>query len=156
MSLHYDNKADLWSVGTIIFQCLTGKAPFQAHTPQELKMFYEKTPNLAPKWVRSSWPFESKDSIQESHNERWPSNEMHHFFLLIGSHWERRLNLVICLWGCWSEMRLIAYRSKIISIIRSWIRFKRNHHKPQLSSRHSWLVTHSHRQKHRAQSKWKL
>ncbi|XP_055316957.1 serine/threonine-protein kinase unc-51 [Sitodiplosis mosellana] len=49
MSLHYDNKADLWSVGTIIFQCLTGKAPFQAHTPQELKMFYEKTPNLAPK-----------------------------------------------------------------------------------------------------------
>lgn len=51
MSLHYDAKADLWSVGTIIFQCLTGKAPFQAHTPQELKMFYEKTPNLAPKWV---------------------------------------------------------------------------------------------------------
>lgn len=50
MSLHYDNKADLWSVGTIIFQCLTGKAPFQAHTPQELKMFYEKTPNLAPKY----------------------------------------------------------------------------------------------------------
>lgn len=49
MSLHYDAKADLWSVGTIIFQCLTGKAPFQAHTPQELKMFYEKTPNLAPK-----------------------------------------------------------------------------------------------------------
>lgn len=50
MSLHYDAKADLWSVGTIIFQCLTGKAPFQAHTPQELKMFYEKTPNLAPKY----------------------------------------------------------------------------------------------------------
>lgn len=49
MSLHYDAKADLWSIGTIIFQCLTGKAPFQAHTPQELKMFYEKTPNLAPK-----------------------------------------------------------------------------------------------------------
>lgn len=54
MSLHYDAKADLWSVGTIIFQCLTGKAPFQAHTPQELKMFYEKTPNLAPKYVTHS------------------------------------------------------------------------------------------------------
>lgn len=51
MSLHYDAKADLWSLGTIIFQCLTGKAPFQAHTPQELKMFYEKNPNLAPKYV---------------------------------------------------------------------------------------------------------
>lgn len=51
MSLQYDAKADLWSLGTIVFQCLTGKAPFQAHTPQELKMFYERNANLAPKYV---------------------------------------------------------------------------------------------------------
>lgn len=29
MSQNYDAKADLWSVGTIVYQCLTGKAPFQ-------------------------------------------------------------------------------------------------------------------------------
>ncbi|KAK2103003.1 hypothetical protein P7K49_020670 [Saguinus oedipus] len=29
MSQHYDGKADLWSIGTIVYQCLTGKAPFQ-------------------------------------------------------------------------------------------------------------------------------
>lgn len=29
MSQNYDAKADLWSIGTIIYQCLTGKAPFQ-------------------------------------------------------------------------------------------------------------------------------
>ncbi|XP_058803342.1 serine/threonine-protein kinase ULK2 isoform X3 [Phymastichus coffea] len=49
MSLQYDAKADLWSLGTIVFQCLTGKAPFQAHTPQALKQFYEKHANLGPK-----------------------------------------------------------------------------------------------------------
>ena len=49
MSLKYDAKADLWSIATIVFQCLTGKAPFQAQTPQALKQFYEKSPNLAPK-----------------------------------------------------------------------------------------------------------
>merc|ERR1719309_393708 len=49
MSLQYDGKADLWSLGTIVFQCLTGKAPFQAQTPQALKQFYEKHAKLAPR-----------------------------------------------------------------------------------------------------------
>lgn len=34
MSQHYDGKADLWSIGTIVYQCLTGKAPFQVSRPQ--------------------------------------------------------------------------------------------------------------------------
>ncbi|CAF1958256.1 unnamed protein product [Rotaria magnacalcarata] len=47
-SLQYDGKADLWSIGTIMYQCLTGKAPFQAQTPQALKQFYERNVNLLP------------------------------------------------------------------------------------------------------------
>lgn len=62
MSLQYDAKADLWSLGTIVFQCLTGKAPFQAHTPQELKNFYEKNANLAPKVPTGTTP-ELKDLL---------------------------------------------------------------------------------------------
>lgn len=48
MSHHYDKKADLWSIGTIAYQCLTGKAPFTADSPQALKNFYEKHVNLVP------------------------------------------------------------------------------------------------------------
>lgn len=51
MSIQYDAKADLWSVGTIIYQCLTGKAPFQAQTPQQLKQYYERNIHLQPKYV---------------------------------------------------------------------------------------------------------
>lgn len=50
MSLQYDSKADLWSLGTIVYQCLTGKAPFYAQTPNELKFYYEQNANLAPKY----------------------------------------------------------------------------------------------------------
>ncbi|XP_062501439.1 serine/threonine-protein kinase ULK2-like isoform X2 [Corticium candelabrum] len=46
MSKQYDAKCDLWSIGTIIYQCLTGKAPFYASTPAALKKFYENEKNL--------------------------------------------------------------------------------------------------------------
>ncbi|KAL1494404.1 hypothetical protein ABEB36_010007 [Hypothenemus hampei] len=56
MSLQYDAKADLWSLGTIVFQCLTGKAPFQARSPPELRSIYEKNVNLTPNLPASTSP----------------------------------------------------------------------------------------------------
>ncbi|XP_063383897.1 serine/threonine-protein kinase unc-51 isoform X2 [Cydia fagiglandana] len=56
MSLKYDAKADLWSLGTIVYQCLTGKAPFQATTPHELKAFYENSIDLQPKMPAGTSP----------------------------------------------------------------------------------------------------
>ena len=38
MSQQYDAKADLWSIGTIMYQCLTGRAPFQATSPQVINL----------------------------------------------------------------------------------------------------------------------
>uniref|UniRef100_A0A1I8B141 non-specific serine/threonine protein kinase n=1 Tax=Meloidogyne hapla TaxID=6305 RepID=A0A1I8B141_MELHA len=48
MSHQYGAKADLWSIGTIIYQCLTGKAPFLAQTPQALKNYYMRHTDLRP------------------------------------------------------------------------------------------------------------
>ncbi|XP_073902819.1 serine/threonine-protein kinase ULK2 isoform X2 [Castor canadensis] len=57
MSQHYDAKADLWSIGTVIYQCLVGKPPFQANSPQDLRMFYEKNRSLMPSIPRETSPF---------------------------------------------------------------------------------------------------
>ncbi|XP_039703408.1 serine/threonine-protein kinase ULK2 isoform X1 [Pteropus medius] len=57
MSQHYDAKADLWSIGTVIYQCLVGKPPFQANSPQDLRMFYEKNRSLMPSIPRETSPY---------------------------------------------------------------------------------------------------
>ncbi|XP_061072896.1 serine/threonine-protein kinase ULK2 isoform X2 [Conger conger] len=54
MSQNYDAKADLWSIGTVVYQCLVGKPPFQANSPQDLRMFYEKNKTLEPSIPRET------------------------------------------------------------------------------------------------------
>jgi len=51
MSQPYDAKADLWSIGTIVYQCLTGKAPFYAQTPHQLRQFYERNVIVQPRYA---------------------------------------------------------------------------------------------------------
>lgn len=85
MSQNYDAKADLWSIGTIVYQCLTGKAPFHASSPQELRLFYESNETLLP-----SIPKETSANLrhlllgllQRNHKERMSFEEFfHHPFL---------------------------------------------------------------------------
>lgn len=54
MSLQYDAKADLWSIGTIVYQCLVGCAPFQARSPTVLRQFYEHNQDLNPRIPHSA------------------------------------------------------------------------------------------------------
>ncbi|XP_056677910.1 serine/threonine-protein kinase ULK1 isoform X4 [Monodelphis domestica] len=85
MSQHYDAKADLWSIGTIIYQCLTGKAPFQASSPQDLRLFYEKNKTLLPSIPReTSSPLRQLllGLLQRNHKDRMDFDEFfHHPFL---------------------------------------------------------------------------
>ncbi|XP_030316295.1 serine/threonine-protein kinase ULK1 isoform X3 [Calypte anna] len=85
MSQHYDAKADLWSIGTIIYQCLTGKAPFQASSPQDLRLFYEKNKMLMPNIPRETSSHLRQlllGLLQRNHKDRMDFDEFfHHAFL---------------------------------------------------------------------------
>ncbi|KAG8455981.1 hypothetical protein GDO86_001969 [Hymenochirus boettgeri] len=89
MSQHYDAKADLWSIGTIIYQCLTGKAPFQASSPQDLRLFYEKNKNLTPNIPRETSCHLRQlllGLLQRNQKDRMDFDEFfHHPFLDSGS-----------------------------------------------------------------------
>eukprot|EP00079_Xenopus_tropicalis_P029204 XP_012824444.1 PREDICTED: serine/threonine-protein kinase ULK1 isoform X3 [Xenopus tropicalis] len=89
MSQHYDAKADLWSIGTIIYQCLTGKAPFQASSPQDLRLFYEKNKNLTPNIPRETSCHLKQlllGLLQRNQKDRMEFDEFfHHPFLDAGS-----------------------------------------------------------------------
>ncbi|PAV88129.1 hypothetical protein WR25_17742 [Diploscapter pachys] len=86
MSQQYDAKADLWSIGTIVFQCLTGKAPFQAQTPPQLKMYYEKTRDLRPnipEWCSSDLKDLLLRLLKRNAKDRISFDDFfHHAFLL--------------------------------------------------------------------------
>ncbi|KAM6423516.1 serine/threonine-protein kinase ULK1 isoform 1-T1 [Liasis olivaceus] len=85
MSQHYDAKADLWSIGTIIYQCLTGKAPFQASSPQDLRLFYEKNKMLVPNIPRETSTHLRQlllGLLQRNYKDRMDFDEFfHHPFL---------------------------------------------------------------------------
>ncbi|XP_054906492.1 serine/threonine-protein kinase ULK1a isoform X2 [Poeciliopsis prolifica] len=85
MSQNYDAKADLWSIGTIVYQCLTGKAPFHASSPQELRLFYESNETLLPripKETSSNLRHLLLGLLQRNHKERMSFEEFfHHPFL---------------------------------------------------------------------------
>uniref|UniRef100_A0AAX7TKF3 non-specific serine/threonine protein kinase n=1 Tax=Astatotilapia calliptera TaxID=8154 RepID=A0AAX7TKF3_ASTCA len=69
MSQNYDAKADLWSIGTIVFQCLTGKAPFQ-HT--DCLLSYLTVP-LAPSVILTVVrPSEFSGSSYGNHGQSLP------------------------------------------------------------------------------------
>lgn len=85
LAIQYDAKADLWSLGTIIFQCLTGKAPFQANTPHALKQIYDTTVHLVPKIPHGTSPELTElllGLLKRNSKERMSFNELlHHKFL---------------------------------------------------------------------------
>uniref|UniRef100_A0A8C1BUK1 non-specific serine/threonine protein kinase n=1 Tax=Cyprinus carpio carpio TaxID=630221 RepID=A0A8C1BUK1_CYPCA len=78
MSQNYDVKADLWSVGTIIYQCLTGKAPFQVFSFLSLFFHIPRIPRETSSHLRHLL----LGLLQRNHGERMDFDEFfHHPFL---------------------------------------------------------------------------
>ena len=50
----YDEKADLWSAGIILFQLVSGRVPFQARSEYELRQKVQKGEYSFPEGVRVS------------------------------------------------------------------------------------------------------
>ncbi|GMS88350.1 hypothetical protein PENTCL1PPCAC_10525, partial [Pristionchus entomophagus] len=48
VSQQYNEKVDLWSIGTIVYECLVGKPPFQVDIGPNLKAFYCNSCDLHP------------------------------------------------------------------------------------------------------------
>ena len=48
---NYSNKSDLWSIGMILYELLTGKSPYKASTHYELIKKIDTTPIMLPKCI---------------------------------------------------------------------------------------------------------
>uniref|UniRef100_A0A671NWH3 non-specific serine/threonine protein kinase n=1 Tax=Sinocyclocheilus anshuiensis TaxID=1608454 RepID=A0A671NWH3_9TELE len=99
MSQNYDAKADLWSIGTIVFQCLTGKAPFQASSPQDLRLFYEKNKTLSPNIPRETSSHLRHlllGLLQRNHKDRMDFDEFFRHPFLEASSSMKKCELLHC------------------------------------------------------------
>uniref|UniRef100_A0A673K7H2 non-specific serine/threonine protein kinase n=1 Tax=Sinocyclocheilus rhinocerous TaxID=307959 RepID=A0A673K7H2_9TELE len=117
MSQNYDAKADLWSIGTVIYQCLVGKPPFQANSPQDLRMFYEKNKTLVPNIPRETSP-QLEDLLlgllQRNQKDRMDFGQC---ISVVAVHYERICTLLLCFPYC------ILFRLQtLFSVILSWNR----------------------------------
>uniref|UniRef100_A0A8C4QD71 non-specific serine/threonine protein kinase n=1 Tax=Eptatretus burgeri TaxID=7764 RepID=A0A8C4QD71_EPTBU len=139
MSQHYDAKADLWSVGTILFQCLTGTAPFQASSPQNLRLFYEKNKNLTP-----SIPSETSPQLKHllfrllkrNQKDRMDFDEFfNHPFLEGTTSMKKSLPITVPVSGCGTDSSCSSSTSSQLTSPQSGFESQRLAHSPALPSR---------------------
>uniref|UniRef100_A0A672NAA9 non-specific serine/threonine protein kinase n=1 Tax=Sinocyclocheilus grahami TaxID=75366 RepID=A0A672NAA9_SINGR len=95
MSQNYDAKADLWSIGTIVFQCLTGKAPFQVRTILIIVNYIDVTFNI-PRETSSHLRHLLLGLLQRNHKDRMDFDEFFRHPFLEASSSMKKCELLHC------------------------------------------------------------
>jgi dual specificity tyrosine-phosphorylation-regulated kinase 2/3/4 len=72
LGLRYDGKIDIWSLGCVLSELVTGRPLFEAEDEQELIQKFVRLLGCPPMWMvqrgrRSHHYFRSKEVVQESH-----------------------------------------------------------------------------------------
>uniref|UniRef100_A0A3Q3RLN9 non-specific serine/threonine protein kinase n=1 Tax=Mastacembelus armatus TaxID=205130 RepID=A0A3Q3RLN9_9TELE len=88
MSQNYDAKADLWSIGTVIYQCLIGKPPFQVNNVLKKNILMLLLPSI-PRETSPQLSDLLLGLLQRNQKDRIDFGKSHFNFILIFSSFSR-------------------------------------------------------------------
>lgn len=71
----YDNKVDMWAIGVLIFECLVGKTPYTATTPDDLYQKLLNDPVEYPESISNQYKILLQSLLEKDPNKRFTAKK---------------------------------------------------------------------------------